>query len=149
MGLLGTIFLQMTIQRVLFFILLVTPTGLYARVAHYDPAITRCKGKLTLQYFPGSPNFESIKDGDRKEGAYILTLDEPLSVVPTKTPNELLGSGKENNVKVIQLVPIKQSTKTLRSLLGKHLVVEGKLFHSDNGHHHARILMELNTVLED
>src|SRR5215510_12274020 len=35
------------------------------------------QGTLSHQIFPGPPNFEDVRKGDAREGAYILTLDAP------------------------------------------------------------------------
>src|SRR5260370_17559026 len=49
----------------------------------YGPTVVSLTGTLRSQVFPGPPNYESIKRGDRKETAIILTL-----VVPPCTTGE-------------------------------------------------------------
>ena len=102
-----------------------------------------------MRYFPGPPNYESVKDGDVKEGAYILELDKPFNVEPTHNPQEPPNTDWEKNVKVIQLVLMDKSPKNLRKYVGKNISVRGRLFHEFTGHHHTRILMELDKILGD
>src|SRR5437773_9064287 len=40
----------------------------------YEPTVVSLTGTLRSQVFAGPPNYESIKRGDRKETAIILTL---------------------------------------------------------------------------
>jgi hypothetical protein len=47
-------------------------------------------GTLSYQVFPGPPNYEDIKKGDKPERAYIVKLDQPICA----TGDEFLD-GKE------------------------------------------------------
>ncbi len=111
------------------------------RLLQYEPAIVQCRGKLKLVHFPGPPNYESTKDGDAREGAFILELDEPFDIaaagVPKKPLNDPEGWGK--NVKRIQLM----GDGTLGGRIGKIITVRGRLSEANFGHHHASVLMEV------
>jgi hypothetical protein len=38
------------------------------------------EGKLTHKIFPGPPNYEDVRRGDRPEPSYILQLQKPICV---------------------------------------------------------------------
>ncbi len=126
---------------IIFLLLLLAPGTLLGRgLLQYEPAVVECRGKLRLIYFPGPPNYESIKDGDEREGVYLLELEEPFDIAaaddPKKPLNDSEGWGK--NVKRIQLI----SDGTLGRRVGKKITVKGKLSEALFGHHHTSVLME-------
>lgn len=133
-------FIKFLIVSTVFFF----PAFLSARVVPYNRAVVECRGKLQLVYFPGPPNYESIKDGDKREGVYILDLEEPFDIAAandSKKPlNDSQGWGK--NVKRIQLI----SNGTLTRHVGKKVTVKGKLFEAIFAHHHTSVLMEVLKV---
>jgi len=105
------------------------------------------KGTLSRPVFPGPPNFEDVKKGDRPERAYIITLDAPICA----TGDAFLDSGQ--SFKTVQLL-IDDSprdgaalTASLAQLIGKRVQVTGKsAFGAQTGHHHAPLLMTLVSV---
>lgn len=125
-------------------LLFVPGTLLGRRILQYEPVVVECRGKLRLIYFPGPPNYESIKDGDAREGVYILELDEPFDIaaagVPKKPLNDPEGWGK--NVKRIQLT----GGGAVGKHIGKKITVRGKLFEAIFAHHHTGVLMEVLKV---
>jgi len=136
----------MTLQRaVIGLLLLLTPGTLLGRpLLRYEPAVVECRGKLRLVYFPGPPNYESIEDGDAREGVYLLELDEPFDIAaagdPKQSLNDLEGWGR--NVKRIQLV----SEGALGRQVGKKITARGMLFEAIFGHHHTSVLMKVLKV---
>jgi Domain of unknown function (DUF4431) len=107
-------------------------------------------GTLNYQLFPGPPNYEDIKRGDKPERAHILKLDQPICA----TGDEFLD-GKEMFDRV-QLLPDDSSAtgraaaQSLQSLDGKRVVVSGKSgFGAQTGHHHAPLLMTLVSIKAD
>lgn len=134
------------LQAIAFLLLLIAPDPVFARrLLHYEPAIVECRGRLQLVYFPGPPNYESVKDGDQREGVYILELDEPFDIATaeaSKKPlNDSEGWGK--NVRRIQLI----SDGTLGRRVGKKVTVMGRLSEAIFGHHHTDVLMEVLKVI--
>ena len=108
------------------------------------------KGTLSRPVFPGPPNFEDVKKGDKPERAYIITLDAPICA----TGDEFLDSSQ--SFKSIQLL-VDASSKDgaalaggLAQLIGKRVQVTGKsAFGAQTGHHHAPLLMTLVSVTPD
>jgi uncharacterized protein DUF4431 len=102
------------------------------------------KGTLNYRIFPGPPNYENVKKGDKPEPAYIIKLDTPICAIG----DEFLD-GKET-IDQIQLLmdDSSQSGRTLwqslRQIDGKRVAVSGKSgFGAQTGHHHAPLLMTL------
>jgi hypothetical protein len=110
----------------------------------YGPTIT-LSGTLRSRVFAGPPNYESIKRGDRKETAVMLTLTAPIWVTG-EDPMGILGPS-ETNIREVQLV-VSQTAhwKTVRRLLRKRASVTGTLFHAHTGHHRTKVLIEVTGI---
>jgi hypothetical protein len=105
-----------------------------------EPANVILSGKLERRTYPGPPNYENIKEGDKPETGFYLLLKNPVCYIG----DEL--SDPSQNVSIVQLVLDKKGYDKLRPYLGKIIKLKGNLFGSHTGHHHAPILLE-NTVL--
>ena len=46
----------------------------------YEPAVVELTGIVRRVVFPGPPNYESIKDGDKPEPYWVLFLSEAICV---------------------------------------------------------------------
>ncbi len=116
----------------------------------YAPKVVELAGRLELQTFPGPPNFESISSGDDMERGYYLRLDHPVTVEPTGKHPEVDNPVREANVKIVQLAMNPEDDKLWARLrkLGKnaHVSACGTLFHRFTGHHHARILLDVESI---
>jgi hypothetical protein len=100
--------------------------------AHEDKPI-QVSGVLSLEVFPGRPNYESIKGGDEPEKAWILTV---------------MGEKKEK----FQLVVADGSAQKfamLRRCAGKKISVDGVVWEADNGHHHTPFLISIHSITEE
>ena len=116
-----------------------------AQCLKYWPAVITVTGTLRSQVFPGPPNYESIKRGDRKERAIILKLTAPTCTTPNDPPQGL--DDPETNVREMQLVVTKSAHwKTVERRLGKRVVVTGTLFHAHTGHHRTKVLIEVASI---
>jgi hypothetical protein len=100
----------------------------------------RLEGVLVAHTFPGPPNFESIKDGDRPERYWLLRLPRPICVADDPNDPET-GSGARD-VRDIQLILAPEDFARYRPLLGKPIVAEGDFMSPLSGHHHTSILLE-------
>jgi hypothetical protein len=109
----------------------------------YGPRVS-LTGTLRAKVFPGPPNYESIKRGDRKERAIILTLVARTCT----TGNDPQGVDvPETNIREMQLVVTKSAHwKTVERRLGKHVVVTGTLFHAITGHHRTKVLLDVTDI---
>ncbi|MFZ0061050.1 MAG: DUF4431 domain-containing protein [Pyrinomonadaceae bacterium] len=109
----------------------------------YGPTVSLA-GTLRSQVFPGPPNYESIRRGDRKERAIILTLVKH-TCMSGNDPQGLDVS--ESNIREMQLVVTEtRHWKTVEARLSKRVVVTGTLFHGFNGHHRTKILVYVSNI---
>lgn len=114
-----------------------------AQCLKYEPAVVTLTGKLSSHIFPGPPNYESIKRGDEKERAIILTIAAPICVN---------GGGDavdepENNIRDLQLVITKPPDwQIVERRLGKRVTVVGTLFHAHTGHHRTKVLIDVTNI---
>ena len=67
----------------------------------YGPSVS-LTGRLSSRVFAGPPNYESIKRGDSKETAIILTLASPMCTASGTAANSF--DVPETNVREVQLV---------------------------------------------
>ena len=108
------------------------------------------KGTLNYRTFPGPPNYEDVKKGDKPEPAYIIKLDTPICA----TGDEFLD-GKETFDRVQLLMDDSSPAgrtlwQSLRQMDGKRVAVTGKSgFGAQTGHHHAPLLMTVVSITAD
>lgn len=112
------------------------------QVVYYDPYVVKLEGTVEFQTFPGLPGYESIKNGDEIERGPYLRLKHPIDVAVVQNDNE---NEPVKNVKVMQIVDGRDADwEKFRS--GGHFRIVGKLFQQISGHHHSRVLIEVETV---
>lgn len=105
----------------------------------YEPAMSGLEGKLETETFWGPPGYGEDTLNDSKELCTVLILKEPIDVMADST-NELEESIR--NVKKIQLA----SNVKLDAYIGKRVLISGKLFSAQTGHHHTDVLMDVQKV---
>jgi hypothetical protein len=109
----------------------------------YGPSVS-LTGTVSSRVFAGPPNYESIKRGDRKETALILSLASPACTT-SKTSDSV--DVPETDVREVQLVITKpEHWKTLKRLRGKPVILTGTLFHAHTGHHRTKVLIDVAEV---
>jgi len=110
----------------------------------YWPTAVTLVGTLYSKSFPGPPNYESIRHGDRKEGALLLKLDAPACT----TGNGRVEEGSFTNLREMQLVVFDNDEhwKTVHRRMGKRVVVTGTLFGAHTGHHRTKVLIEVGAI---
>ena len=101
-------------------------------------------GTIRAHVFPGPPNYQSIKRGDRKERAIILTLTAPVCT----TGDDPSGVDvPENDIRDLQLVINNAAHwKIVNRRLGKRVAVTGTLFHAHTGHHRTKVLLDVTDI---
>jgi hypothetical protein len=105
------------------------------------------EGTLTYQVFPGPPNFEDVRKGDKPEPTYILQLKKPICV----SGDEFIDPEKQ--IDRIQIFPDyadkddRALWNELRRLVGKFVAVDGsEPFGAHTGHHHAPFLLPIKEI---
>ena len=97
-----------------------------------DSSIT-LEGTLHRSTFPGSPNYESIRKGDKPETYWILKLPQPICISTDKT------------IQSLQLIVNPVLYKN-RKLLRIKVKVAGTLTPQITGHHHTLFLIDVKTI---
>src|SRR3954468_115386 len=88
----------------------------------YEPATVTLTGTLRRHTFPGPPNYEDTRSGDRAEAGYYLHLSAPVCTLPGNDFEALAG------VRLVQLVLDGAGYRNLRPQLGKAVALTGTLF---------------------
>ena len=109
----------------------------------YEPEIVELVGTMKRHVFPGPPNFESVKGGDRAEKSWVLHLSKPICLVPVEPDTRGIYE-PETNVRQLQLNQV--DYKGSKHLLGKRVKVKGRLVHAITGHHHTNVMLEVLSV---
>jgi glutamine amidotransferase-like uncharacterized protein len=116
---------------------------------HYEPEIVELVGHLDIQTFPGIPNYESIKNGDKAERHFYLKLQRSIDVIALpKDDQSFIKSESFYNVQILQLVvhDDKHMSFLRKTGEGGHVKIRGTLFHRHTGHHHSRVLLEVENI---
>lgn len=132
-------------------------TALQAEAAEklsYEPKVVSLTGTIVPETFPGPPNYSSVAEGDKAEEYWILHLKKAIEVQADKGSDSF--NEAEQNVTRIQLIMSdsgKYKTpeakyKAWKPLIKKGVIVvaTGTLSHSNNGHHHTKVLMDVSDL---
>ena len=109
---------------------------------HYEPAVVRLSGLLSLEEHYGPPNFGETPDVDVSERIIVLKLDSPIVV--TADPSDGANRDSFSNVKKVQLSG--SVVSGLYARVGNHVVVEGSLFEKQSSEHFTDVLMTARSV---
>lgn len=136
--------------RIIIFIVALCSSTFAQKCLPYESPVSLV-GTLRSQVFPGPPNYESIRRGDSKETAIILTLVKPTCTTD-KDPMHT-GDFPEAGIREMQLVIYnddesidKRWWKTVHQRMGKRVLVTGTLFHANTGHHRTKVLIDVTYI---
>jgi hypothetical protein len=124
----------------------VAQTNSQAGCLSYEPSIVKVEGKLTRKTFPGPPNYESVRKGDRPETYWLLDLERPVCI--DQDPKNTDFNGAQKDIRLVQLVIDPEMYKEHAGLIGKRVVATGTLFGAITGHHHTPVLLNVTTLGE-
>jgi hypothetical protein len=111
----------------------------------YQPAVVTLEGTLVRRTFPGPPNYESIRKGDRPETAWILELGAPVCVYPDSAEPDI--NPGVDGVRSVQLVFSGQvEIQEHHQLWGKEVIVKGTPYGVHTGHHHTPVLLTMESI---
>jgi uncharacterized protein DUF4431 len=111
----------------------------------YAPTVVKLTGKLVQETFPGPPNYESVRNGDRPETEWILELDNTHCVDEDKADPDLNPAQKA--VRRIQLVfNDRKAYVKYKDLVSKKIMLTGTLFGGHTAHHHTNVLLTVGTL---
>ena len=107
----------------------------------YEPSSATVKGTLVRKTFPGPPNYESVKHGDKPETSWFLELRESICVDEDKAQPDI--NSRQSEIKEIQLVLQPQQYAEYKSLVGKRVTATGTLFGGITAHHRTPVLLTI------
>ena len=111
----------------------------------YEPDVVEIEGKLIRQTFPGPPNYDSIKKGDRPETYWIAVLSKPICVSQPNSTEEI--DVPYEGIHRIQLaMPRGAAYKRWGTCLGKVAKVKGTLFGQITAHHKTKVLITVQEI---
>ena len=111
----------------------------------YEPSVVQLKGKIVRKTFPGPPNYESIKRGDKAEKFWLLVLSQPICVQQDKKDPD--ANPAQQDIRQIQLVFGDANAYEIhKELVGKNVVASGTLFGAHTGHHRTPVLLTVRTL---
>ena len=111
-----------------------------ANCLEYGPATVMLTGMISERVDPGPPGYGETPARDAKELHYYLRPDEAVCVA-AKPGDEV--DVAESGVKEMQMVYF-NPLPFRREWLGKHVRVQGTLFHGISGHHHTAVLINVS-----
>lgn len=110
----------------------------------YEPAVVTLRGILTRHTFPGPPNYENIRNGDRPETALIMDLRSPVCVNEDPAQPDL--NPAKQQIRHIQLVLKTSEYEQYKTLVGRRVTATGTLSGKLTGHHHTPVLLTVRTL---
>ncbi|WP_105616410.1 DUF4431 domain-containing protein [Vallitalea okinawensis] len=110
------------------------------------PNISEVEGTLITRMYYGPPGYGEDPDKDEKEYPFILQLDNPIRVVIEET--EDYGSYIIEISEIQVVLNNEEEINIVKLHKDKHIKIEGKLFLSFTGHHHTRVLIEVENIVE-
>jgi hypothetical protein len=131
---------------ILLLLLLIASASAFAQAncLSYDPAQVNVMGTILRKTFPGPPNYESVRRGDKPETIWILHLDNPVCV--TGNTDEI--NQPERRLTDLQLALDGDEYTRFRKFIGGQIRVQvtGKLFHAHTAHHRTSVLLEVENI---
>jgi hypothetical protein len=104
--------------------------GACVAFAQFDGKPIRAIGVVSVEVFPGRPNYGSIKEGDVREEAWILT------------------TSKRERFHLVVVTDSKPKFAMLRRCLGKSVRVDGTVWEAHTGHHRTPFLITVRSIVE-
>ena len=106
---------------------------------------TTLQGIVVVRTYAGPPNYRNTNRGDTPERTRVLNLSETLCVSahPSNSDNPA-----NLRTKAVQLVFVDSNERIAdMPLTNFKAAVTGKLFSAQSGHHHTRVLLEVNELI--
>lgn len=99
------------------------------------------RGVLHHHVFPGPPNFEDVRKGDRPEPAFVLDLDAPICITGDENADPARQFGS------VQVVPGPGVSMLLHQLEGRHVdLTFNQEIAAFSGHHHRPLVAWASAV---
>jgi len=109
-----------------------------------DDSVVNLTGQIVTRTYPGPPNYEDIRRGDRPETQLVLILPRPICAVGCGITGTIEKPLRIDDVTEITLVP--SDTVPRIQAIGKVFTVSGTLFEAHTAHHRTKLLLTLRSV---
>lgn len=117
------------------------------QLVYFEPRSVELKGVVKKLAFPGPPNYTSLRDGDTNESGRYLILQGPIDVDLAPGEEQMGNDEFTPNLNILQLVVHKDSDwERLKN--NSHVRINGTLFKAMFGHHHARVLLDVEKIYD-
>lgn len=113
----------------------------------FEPSISVISGVLIIENYFGSPGYGDNPETDEREYSYILMLEKPIDVISnTEKREEGDSDSTTSNISEIQLA----STKDIKlsNYKNKAIRLTGTFFGANTGHHHTKVLLDVQKIEE-
>jgi len=131
-------------KRLAYFSLILTTisasAGTQVPCLKYEPDGVTLTGRVVMKTFYGPPNYGETPAEDTREIQAQLELDQPICTQSGPEPDLDLP---ESNQRTITLVPLADGLK-VSAFAGRHISVEGTLFHAITAHHRTPLLLAIH-----
>lgn len=107
----------------------------------YESETVTLTGLLVTEMAYGPLNYGENPETDKKEYFPVLKLSNPISI--KAEPKDELNGEPLRGIREIQLVIHVQDDFNLKN---RKIEVTGKLFHSITGHHHKKVLLDVDKI---
>jgi hypothetical protein len=103
------------------------------------------EGKLSLEVFPGPPNYESVANGDAAEPAWLLLLDKKICI---EDGGQFADSSHHFDSVHVYSADTRVQAR-FEALSGKRVTLKGSGFPAHTGHHHAPLVVDVSAIAQD
>jgi hypothetical protein len=121
------------------------PAKAVGHCLNYGPQRVQLEGTLYQKSFPGPPNYEDIKKGDKEKIYWLIRTTKKFCVNDSKDN----WAGKlvdQSEVQLVIMEPVFELYETRKSFLGHKVIVNGTLFPQMSGHHKTAVLMTVKSL---
>jgi hypothetical protein len=109
----------------------------------YMPAKATVVGRVYERTDWGPPNYGEDTTHDSRERHLYVRLKKPLCVAADRHSNS--NDPAEEKVQIMELTWDPKKVP-VPATVGRWVLLNGGLFHGDNGHHHTRVLLMVSSV---
>jgi len=107
----------------------------------YEPHVITLTGTLKSRIYPGAPNYESVKKGDRPNKVWLIRL--PRSISMDQGPEPALFE-RETGIREIHVILTDlKGESILKQHKGETVTLTGTIFHAHTIHHPLPLLMDV------
>ncbi len=111
----------------------------------YETTVITLTGTIKKEVHPGTPNYESIANGDEALVYWFLYLDKPVCVSATIVNGEV-EDDEERNIRKVQIVPMEDHLyDKAKEKVNKKVAITGTLFHQIFSRHYTKVLISVKS----